>query len=251
MALTAAQAHKRAADLFFDKFGVRTVERLEKLIDAQAKAARVSKSRNAKGHELDDIELSFNEAAGVLAVSTAQLEMLLKNHPTKKPLFQVKATKKRTTRLLALLEWRDELRRKGAWLPLTARGAAPDALLTAKLPFLVSKGGGAKQVFLEPIVGDELSDATLARIDALLRREVGVGVRVCTLAQAFQRPWQDAGIKATWRASYDKFLVKQVDRLEATAQSLREARALLKMAQLDEAWGQGAPVVRTKGERLV
>lgn len=249
MALTAAQAHKRAADLFFDKFGVRTVERLEKLIDAQAKAARLSKARNAKGHELDNIELSFNEAAGVLAVSTAQLEMLLKNHPRKPPLFEVKGMKKRTTRLLALLEWRDKLRMKGAWLPLTARGAAPDALLTAKLPFLVSKGGGAKQVFLEPLVGDELSDETLARIDAILRREVGVGVRVCTLSQAFQHPWQDAGIKAVWRASYDKFLVKHLDRLEMTADRLRKERALLKMGQLEEAWGPGQPATRIEGDR--
>lgn len=74
MALTAADAYRRAVDRFLGKLsGSENVGQMEKKI---ADHLRLAKLRPKV-----DVELSFNEAAGVLAISTAQLQRLLKEHP--------------------------------------------------------------------------------------------------------------------------------------------------------------------------
>lgn len=74
MALTAADAYRRAIDRFLGKLsGCESVGQMEKKI---ADHLRLAKQRPKA-----DVPLSFNEAAGVLAISTAQLQHLLKEHP--------------------------------------------------------------------------------------------------------------------------------------------------------------------------
>ncbi|KAG1311283.1 hypothetical protein G6F63_016329 [Rhizopus arrhizus] len=65
MALTAADAYRRAIDRFLGKLsGSESVGQMEKKV---ADHLRLAKQRPTV-----DVELSFNEAAGVLAISTAQ-----------------------------------------------------------------------------------------------------------------------------------------------------------------------------------
>lgn len=230
MALTAAQAHKRIASRLLGKnAGTSTVERLDEAIEGW------------RDSETVDLEISFNEAAGAMAISTAQLEALLSKHPPgdmdppdpQGPLFVTKGAKKRTTTLRRLLKWADTTRPD--WVPLLERGVSPDTLLSEPLPFLVAKGPGAKQFFLEPLAG--FGAITPEQLDQLKRLagEVGLKIRVCTLATALQQPWRDFSIKSVWAKAFDTLARGEVDRLQAKADALRATQAAVRQVVLDEA----------------
>lgn len=230
MALTAVQAHERIIKrLMGKKAPTSTVGELEATITRRSKPTGV------------DVELSFNEAAGAMSISTAQLKALLSKHPPedmdppdpKGPLFVTKGAKKRTTSLKRLLEWAHTTRPD--WVPLLERGVSPDTLLSEPLPFLVAKGPGAKQFFLEPLAG--FGAITPEQLDQLKRLagEVGLKIRVCTLATALQQPWRDFSIKSVWAKAFDTLARGEVDRLQAKADALRATQAAVRQVVLDEA----------------
>ncbi len=217
MALTAADAYRRAIDRFLGKLsGTENVGQMEKKI---ADHLRLAKQRPKV-----DVALSFNEAAGVLAISTAQLQHLLKEHSPKGTLFTVKGTRKRSTTLVPLMAWAAELKAKGLWKPLSERGVAIDTLLTAELPFLVAKGSKAKQFFLEPLTDQPISDALIRQLQAL-SVQIGLGIRVCTLTEAFAQPWQNPDVKRQWVDAFNNAAQAQASRLRDLAQQLDASRA--------------------------
>lgn len=226
MALTAADAYRRAIDRFLGKLsGAETVGQMEKKV---ADHLRLAKQRPKV-----DVELSFNEAAGVLAISTAQLEHLLEKHPPSGALFTVKGTRKRTTTLIPLMAWAAELKAEGLWKPLSERGVAIDTLLTAELPFLVVKGPGAKQFFLEPLNDQPITEAAIRQLQAF-GAQIGLGIRVCTLTEAFAQPWQDPDIKRQWVDAFNNAAQAQASRLRDLAHQLDAARAKVNEQSLDE-----------------
>ena len=242
MALTAKDALKKAAEKFFREREPVSVGELDKRI-----ATRRGVIQQRPGWE---IELSFNEAAGVLAVSTAQLESLLEKHPPEEPLFEVKGAKKRTCKLSALMDWADVLKAKGFWAPLLARGASPDALLTDDLPFVVLKSrGGGKPVFLKPLGGGTLSEDLMKKAAALLERELGIVV--CSLSTALKEPWLDEESRVVWRDAYSDALDRQAAALMEAAHRLRETKAQVMASRLDRAWEPVQPIADVpEGGRL-
>lgn len=226
MALTAADAYRRAIDRFLGKLsGAETVGQMEKKVADHLSLA--------KQRPKVDVELSFNEAAGVLAISTAQLEHLLEKHPPSGALFTVKGTRKRTTTLIPLMAWAAELKAEGLWKPLSERGVAIDTLLTAELPFLVVKGPGAKQFFLEPLNDQPITEAAIRQLQAF-GAQIGLGIRVCTLTEAFAQPWQDPDIKHRWVDAFNNAAQAQASRLRDLAHQLDAARAKVNEQSLDE-----------------
>lgn len=226
MALTAADAYRRAIDRFLGKLsGAETVGQMEKKVADHLSLA--------KQRPKVDVELSFNEAAGVLAISTAQLEHLLEKHPPSGALFTVKGTRKRTTTLIPLMAWAAELKAEGLWKPLSERGVAIDTLLTAELPFLVIKGPGAKQFFLEPLNDQPITEAAIRQLQAF-GAQIGLGIRVCTLTEAFAQPWQDPDIKRQWVDAFNNAAQAQASRLRDLAHQLDAARAKVNEQSLDE-----------------
>lgn len=238
MALTAKDALKKAAEKFFREGEPASVGELDKRI-----ATRRSIIQQRPGWE---IELSFNEAAGVLAVSTAQLESLLEKRPPVEPLFEVKGAKKRTCRLSALMDWADDLKADGHWSPLLARGASPDALLTDDLPFVVLKSrGGGKPVFLKPLGGGTISEDLMKKASALLEREFGIVV--CSLSTALKEPWLDEESRVVWRDAFSEALDRQAAALMEAAHRLSETKAQVMGARLDGAWEAVEPSAETPG----
>lgn len=226
MALTAADAYRRAIDRFLGKLsGAETVGQMEKKVADHLSLA--------KQRPKVDVELSFNEAAGVLAISTAQLEHLLEKHPPSGALFTVKGARKRTTTLIPLMAWAAELKAEGLWKPLSERGVAIDTLLTAELPFLVVKGPGAKQFFLEPLNDQPITEAAIRQLQAF-GAQIGLGIRVCTLTEAFAQPWQDPDIKRQWVDAFNNAAQAQASRLRDLAHQLDAARAKVNEQSLDE-----------------
>ena len=226
MALTAADAHRRAIDRFLGKLsGSETVGQMEKKVADHLSLA--------KQRPKVDVELSFNEAAGVLAISTAQLEHLLEEHPPSGTLFTVKGTRKRTTTLVPLMAWAAELKAKGLWKPLSERGVAMDTLLTATLPFLVVKSPNAKQFFLEPLADQPITAAFLRKLQAYAEAG-GVRIRICTLTEAFAQPWLNPGVKREWVDAFNKAAQVQASRLRNLAHQLDTARAKVNEQTLDE-----------------
>lgn len=230
MALTAADAYRRAIDRFLGKLsGSETVGQMEKKV---ADHLRLAKLRSTV-----DVELSFNEAAGVLAISTAQLQHLLKEHSPTGTLFTVKGTRKRSTTLVPLMAWAAELKAKGLWKPLSERGVAINTLLTAELPFLVAKGPKAKQLFLEPLTDQPITDALIRRLQAL-GAQIGLGIRVCTLTEAFAQPWQNPDVKRQWVDAFNEAAHAQAKRLRDLAHQLDASRARVIEQALDERLNQ-------------
>lgn len=232
MALTAADAYRRAIDRFLGKLsGSETVGQMEKKV---ADHLRLAKLRPTV-----DVELSFNEAAGVLAISTAQLQHLLKKHSPTGTLLTVKGTRKRSTTLVPLMAWAAELKAKGLWKPLSERGVAMDTLLTAELPFLVAKGPKAKQLFLEPLTDQPITDALIRQLQAL-GAQIGLGIRVCTLTEAFAHPWQNPDVKRQWVDAFNEAAQAQARRLRDLAHQLDASRARVIEQALDERLNQTA-----------
>ncbi|WP_075677503.1 hypothetical protein [Stenotrophomonas sp. TD3] len=232
MALTAADAYRRAIDRFLGKLsGSETVGQMEKKV---ADHLRLAKLRPTV-----DVELSFNEAAGVLAISTAQLHHLLKEHAPSGTLFMVKGARKRSTTLTLLMAWAAELNAKGLWKPLSERGLTINTLLTAELPFLVAKGPKAKQFFLEPLTDQPITDAVIRQLQAF-GAQIGLGIRVCTLTEAFAQPWQNPDVKRQWVDAFNNAAQAQASRLRDLAQQLDASRARVIEQALDERLNQTA-----------
>ena len=226
MALTAADAYRRAIDRFLGKLsGSETVGQMEKKVADHLSLA--------KQRPKVDVELSFNEAAGVLAISTAQLEHLLEEHPPSETLFTVKGARKRSTTLIPLMAWAAELKAKGLWKPLSERGVAIDTLLTAELPFLVAKGPGAKQFFLEPLNDQPITEAQIRQLQAS-GAQIGLRIRVCTLIEAFAQPWQNLDVKRQWVDAFNYAAQAQASRLRNLAHQLDAARAKVNEQALGE-----------------
>lgn len=122
------------------------------------------------------------------------------------------------------MAWAAELKAKGLWKPLSERGVAIDTLLTAELPFLVAKGSKAKQFFLEPLTDQPISDALIRQLQAL-GVQIGLGIRVCTLTEAFAQPWQNPDVKRQWVDAFNNAAQAQASRLRDLAQQLDASRA--------------------------
>ncbi|HIE0523672.1 TPA: hypothetical protein ACXJLS_000258 [Stenotrophomonas maltophilia] len=243
MALTAADAYRRAVDRFLGKLsGSENVGQMEKKV---AEHLRLAKLRPKV-----DVELSFNEAAGVLAISTAQLQHLLKEHTPAGTLFTVKGTRKRSTTLVPLMAWAAELRAKGLWKPLSERGVAIDTLLTAELPFLVVKGLGAKQFFLEPLTDQPISPASIRELQAFGAQR-GLRIRICTLTEAFAQPWRNPDVKRQWVDAFNNAARAQASRLRNLAQQLDASRARVIEQALDERLNQTAQHTLTAKKKRV
>lgn len=226
MALSAADAYRRAAERFLGKLsGTQTVGGMERAVKEQR--------RHGLRRPILDLELTFNEAAGVLAISTGQLETLLQQHPPKDHLFEVKGTRKRATTLSRLMDWADWLRGEGYWKPLTERGTSPDTLLTAKLPFLLVKSSGAQRVIVEPLSGKDISDALLQQIQELGRAN-NCKVIFRTFADAFAMPWLRPDIKRAWADTFFRMAKAQAAYLRDLAQRLETTRAQVSRQVLDE-----------------
>lgn len=243
MALTAADAYRRAVDRFLGKLsGSENVGQMEKKV---ADHLRLAKLRPKV-----DVELSFNEAAGVLAISTAQLQHLLKEPPPTGTLFTVKGARKRSTTLSLLMAWAAELKAKGLWKPLSERGVAIDTLLTAELPFLVVKGLGAKQFFLEPLTDQPISAASIQELQAFGAQR-GLRIRICTLTEAFAQPWQSSDVKRQWVDAFNNAALAQASRLRNLAQQLDASRASVNEQALDERLNQTAQLTLAAKKKRV
>ncbi|WP_454259367.1 hypothetical protein [Pseudoxanthomonas mexicana] len=232
MALTAADAYRRAIERFLGKLsGSQTVGQMEKKVSEQHRLAL--KRANF------DVDLTFNEAAGVLAISTGQLDLLLQQYPPDQPVFEVKGVRKRTTTLTKLMAWAYQLKAKGHWKPLTERGTSPDTLLTAKLPFLLVKSPGAKQVIVEPL-GDQEITPEFQRAMQGLGLAHGYKVTFMTFAEAFARPWLRPDVKRQWVDAFHDATLAQADRLRAMAHQFDSVRAQVKSQALEERLAVGA-----------
>lgn len=101
----------------------------------------------------------------------------------------------------------------------------------------MAKGPKAKQLFLEPLTDQPITDALIRRLQAL-GAQIGLGIRVCTLTEAFAQPWQNPDVKRQWVDAFNEAAQAQAKRLRDLAHQLDASRARVIEQALDERLNQ-------------